>query len=302
VGGAAVFSFGAIALGPVVLGFSVEDAGLLVGLVGYAIWWAYELRRGSKVSQLALGTHILIYGLLAAYVWSSGVLALYRDGLTASVTRATLFLVPVTVPFLVSMVLGHRFASKRLVVERTPSGRWTYRGAAAVPFLWLLLWLVRLGLEDGPLRGYSVFTGPWLGVPAPSSVSALVFGATVGVVVGIYFVSFGFLIGFSVAVWRSFRHTRHAFEARLPTWEAGRGTPVSVEPFSPGSPTWTFRPPDAGPYHLSGARGVGPGPSGRPAAGVAAWQGPTTGPGGRPSGPTGPDPRTTTPAKRARGR
>jgi hypothetical protein len=202
------------------------------------------------------------------------------------------------------MVLGHRFATRRLVVERTPTGRWTYRGAAAVPFLWLLLWLVRLGLEDGPLRGYSVFTGPWLGVPAPASVPAWLFGTTVGLVVGIYFVSFGFLIGFSAAVWGSFRRSRHAFESGLPSWEAGAGKPVWVEPFSTGSPTWTFHPPEVGPYHISGARGVSRDPGARPTAGVAAWRGPATGTGGRegPTGPTPPDPRTAPSPKRARDR
>lgn len=291
-------------MGPVVFTVSVEDAGLLVGLVGYALWWAYELHRGSRVSQVALGTHILIYALLAAYVWSSGVLAFYRDGLTPNLVRASWFLVPVGVPFIVSMVLGHRFAARRLVVEREPTGRWTYRGAAAVPLLWLLLWLVRLGLEDGPLRGYSVFTGPWLGVPAPASVPAVVFGTTVGLVVGLYFVSFGFLIGFSAAIWRGFRRTRHAYESGLPSWEAGAGRPVSVEPFSPASPTWTYQPPGSGPYAISGARAVARAPPGRPTAGVAAWRGPATGPEGQdgPTGPTLPDRRTTPSGKGARGR
>ncbi len=275
-GGVAIFSFGAVALGPLVFIFTVEDAVLLVGLVGYAIWWAYELHRGSTVSRPALGMHILIYGLLAAYVFSSGVLALSRAGLTPNLLRASWYLVPVGVPFLVSMAAGHRFAARRLVVERTATGRWTYRGAAAVPFLWLLLWLVRLGLEDGPLKGYSVFTGPWLGVAAPASVPALTFGVVVSVVVGVYFVSFGFLIGFSAAVWGSFRRTRSALEAGLPASRARAARPVSVEPFSGGSPRWAPQTPGLGSYNISGARTPAMGSSTRPVAGTSAQRGPSS--------------------------
>ena len=269
-GGVAIFSFGAVALGPLVFIFTVEDAVLLIGLVGYAIWWAYELHRGSKISRLALGMHILIYALLAAYVFSSGVLALSRAGLTPDFLRASWYLVPVGLPFLVSIAVGYRFARRRLVVERSTAGRWTYRGAAAVPFLWLFLWLVRLGLEDGPLRGYSVFTGPWLGVPAPTAVPALTFGVVVSVVVGVYFVSFGFLIGFSVAVWGSFRASRRAFEAELPARGAPAGRPISVEPFSGGSPKWAPHVPPAGSYQTSGALSAGAGLAGRPGVGLTA--------------------------------
>ena len=234
--GVAIFSFGPVALGPLVFIFTVEDAVLLVGLVGYAIWWAHELHRGSTALRPALGMHLLIYGLLAAYVFSSGVLALSRAGLTPNLLRASWYLVPVEVPFLVSIAAGHRFAAHRPVVERIATGRWTHRGAAAVPFLWLLLWLVRLGLEDGPLKGYSVFTGPWLGVAAPASVPALTFCVVLSVVVGVYFLSFGFLIGFSAAVRGSFRRTRSAFEAELPARRAPAARPASIEPFSGGSP------------------------------------------------------------------
>lgn len=281
----------AVSVGGLPFGLTLEDAVLLVGLVGYATWWAIELRRGSKISRPALAFHITIYCLFALWVWASGVVALYRDGLASNSYFALTFLFFLPIPFIVALVGGYRFARRRLVFDRSEAGRWTYHGAAAVPVLWVVLWFVRLGLEDRILHGYSVFTGPFLGAAAPAVVPVLTFGLTVTFVVGLYFVSFGFLIGFSLAVWGSYHSSRKEFESGLPAWNSRTGwTPP---PGEAASPRWVPAMNNGGNYGISGARAAG-GP-------VRAWES-NLRPGVASPGPhaASPGPRPKAPPNRAR--
>lgn len=246
--------FSALSIGGLPFGLTLEDAVLLVGLVGYASWWAIELRRGSKISRLALAFHITIYCLFALWVWASGIVALYRDGLASNPYFALTFLFLVPIPFIVALVVGYRFARRRLVFDRSEAGRWTYHGAATVPVLWVLLWFVRLGLEDGVLHGYSVFTGPFLGAAAPAAVPVLTFGLTVTFVVGLYFGSFGFLIGFSLAVWGRYHSSRKEFESGLPAWNSRTGWTPSQGGSASAPPRWVPTLNGGGSYGVSGAR------------------------------------------------
>lgn len=188
--------------------FSVEDAVLLVLLVGYASWWAHDLRRGTAVHRVSLAMHILVYAVLSFYVLLMGAYAL---GLSHADLAASGFyeilLLPVV--FILATGSGYRFARRKLTVMHAPDGRWLYRGATVVPVIWLLLWGIRLAIEDGLLNGYSVFL-PFLGdAPAKAhTVAPTTFDLGVGTIVILYFVSFGVMTGLSIAAWAVFRRAR----------------------------------------------------------------------------------------------
>lgn len=247
--------------------FTLEDGILLVGLVGYAAWWAYDLRKGTKLSRLSLGSHITIYALFAVWVWLSGLVALYYDGLTHDRILGLSYVFLVPIPFIAATVGGLRFARRRLVVHPSSTGGWTYRGAAAVPLLWLAIWFIRIGLEDGLLGGYSVFTSPFLAAHTPAGVAPVTFAAVVLSIVDLYFISFGFLIGFTLAVWGRFRRERKELEMPHPAWTGGGavGTPAAT---APAAARWIPRAPTQGPFGVSAARVVEPGY--RPASGAGA--------------------------------
>ena len=192
------------------MAFSLEDGVLLVLLVGYAGWWAYDLRRGATGLRATFALHNLVYPQLA---YNELMMGAYSLGLAhASLAASGLYeLVGLPVVFILATASGYWFSRPRLTVEFAPDGRWRYRGAVAVPLIWLVLWGLRLGIEDGLLNGYSVFLPFGTGAAArAASVPPLTFDLGVGVIVLLYFVSFGVMTGLSIGAWAAYRRARRS--------------------------------------------------------------------------------------------
>jgi hypothetical protein len=211
-----------------VVNLSISDIILLPVLVGYTVWWSYDLRKGSRIHVSTLFLHIIIYGLAAFYIWavSLGEIVL-AGGSSSSVSWVwSLVLSGVGV---VAAEAGMWYGQRRMVVERTAGGRWSYRGPVLISLFWLALYLTRFGLEDGLIGGYSVFLPPGIGPPA-----GVTLGTFVGVVLlvaSLYLASFGFLLGITIAIRQ--HHRRSAGSA------AGLGAPSAVPRFpvpEPGRP------------------------------------------------------------------
>jgi hypothetical protein len=205
-----VLSFDVIHQGPVRV--SLGDLVLLGVLVGWAIRWSHGLRHGSVVRGWWLGLEIVAYSALSFWVWLTTYISwnLIASGWVAPSIRTLgliwFFLTVATV--FVGGRIGSRLARNELTVDRSTAGSWLVRGAIGAPVLWLVLWLVRMALEDGLLYGYSVF----LPIQAVPAVSALTFFSVVFAVGELYLLGFGTMMGFSWRTWRLYRARK-----KLPT-------------------------------------------------------------------------------------
>ncbi len=104
---------------------------------------------------------------------------------------------------------GLRYGRRRIVVYRAPTGLTHFRGPIELALLWFVLYVARFLLEDLLLGGFSVFFQPFYGRPPsgpPAGVSLELFAIVVIAVAGLYLVSFGALLGISLAVWGHHRH------------------------------------------------------------------------------------------------
>ncbi len=192
------------------VGFSFTDVLLLPALIGYTIWWAFDLRKGARVRRSTLALHLVVYGLAAFYVWavSLGEIVL-AGGSSSDLTWVwTMLLSAVAV---VAAEVGIWYGEHRMVVERRAEGGWHYRGPILIALFWFGLYAIRFGLEDGVLGGYSVFLPPGPGPPAGVSLDAFI--DTVLVVASLYLVSFGFLLGITGSIWR--HHQRSLTDGSL---------------------------------------------------------------------------------------
>lgn len=210
---------------------SIADLVLLPVLIGYTIWWTYDLRKGARVRRSTLGLHLVVYGLAAFYVWavSLGEIVL-AGGASGSVTWIwTLALSAVGV---VAAEAGMWYGEHHMVVERAEGGRWHYRGPVAIAIFWLGLYLARFGLEDGLLGGYSVFLPP--GPGPPPAVSLGTFLGTVLLVASLYLVSFGFLLGITLSIWH---HHRRLLATAAPVRESSTAKGPSSFAAVPPSPS-----------------------------------------------------------------
>ena len=209
------------------VGISFTDILLLPVLIGYTIWWTYDLRRGSRIHRWTLALHLLVYGLAAFYIWAVSLGEIVEAGGSSSVLTWVWTLV-LTLVGVIAAEIGIWYGNQRMIVERTESGAVRLRGPIVIAVFWLALYLTRFGLEDGVLGGFSVFLPPG---PAPSSVPLGTFEGVVLTVASLYLVSFGFLLGVSVAVWNHHAHLAKGTAARNPVPPSADTT--SAAPASP---------------------------------------------------------------------
>ena len=204
--------------GPLGAAISLSDLLLLPALIGYTIWWLFDLRKGTHIRRWTLGLHIIVYGLAAFYIWAVSLGEIVLAGATTS-ALTWVWTIVLTSVGIAAMEVGSWYGERRIVLERGARGGWRYRGPMAIAILWLGLYLTRFGLEDGLLSGYSVFlpTGA-----APSDVPLGTFIGVVLVVASLYLVSFGFLLGISLAVWG---HHRRANLVSVPSAGDPGGAP-----------------------------------------------------------------------------
>jgi hypothetical protein len=236
------------------------DIILLPVLIGYTIWWTYDLRRGTRVQRWTLGLHIVVYGLAAFYIWAVSLGEIVLSGDTSS-SLTWVWTIVLTLVGVVAAEAGIWYGEHRMVVERAVSGGWHYRGPVLIAVFWLALYAARFSLEDGLLGGYSVFLPPGPGPPAGVTLGTFI--GVVLVVASLYLVSWGFLLGISLAVWG---HHRHMLDlvAKVPAVRsegtAPPGCPPPVAAPSPTAPVTTSFPWAAAPEAGTGLGG-GPSPS-----------------------------------------
>jgi hypothetical protein len=217
---------------------SPEDLVLLIALIGYTTWWASDLRKGARVRRWALGLHLVVYGLAAFYIWAVSLGEIGIAG-AASSSLSWLWTLVLTTVAVVGTESGLWYGRRRVVVERTETGAWRYRGPVNIALFWLSLYLIRFTLEDGLLGGYSVFLPAGA---APSGIPLTTFVEVVLLVASIYLLSFGFMLGISIDLW--IRHGKAnaapapTAPAPSPTSEAPRGaytvpTTLELRPYGP---------------------------------------------------------------------
>jgi hypothetical protein len=202
--------------------FTVEDVVLLFVLVGYAAWWSYDLRHGSAFHRPYLVLHVLVYSFFAFWTFDSWIIELAAAG-AGGVELVGLGTLTLPVAIVAAAHRGLRYGREKVSVERSETGGWRYRGSAGVTAYWLLLWVVRLIVEDGFLRGFSVFSSAYYArfnpanIVVPAGVSPIEFIWLVSLVELLYLVSFGVMIGFTLGIWSSFRRGRAAAKSSAPT-------------------------------------------------------------------------------------
>ena len=170
---------------------------LPVALIGYTIWWAYTLRKGSKIHRSTLALHILVYGFAAFYVYLVSFTEFYADGDTLQLT-GVLWMVGALAITYTAVRVGMWYGARTLAVHRTETGEWHLRGPIEIAVFWASLFAVRMSLETFVLGGYSVLFPIY---PLPSGISDQAFASVVILIASLYLVSFGFLSGISITEW-----------------------------------------------------------------------------------------------------
>jgi hypothetical protein len=190
---------------------------LVAACLGFFAFWAWRLRKGIRVRLWFLALFAWFYEILFILVLEEVLrLPWGRLALVAAILDLVLFAVGV--------VPGYRYAMRTTTFDRTPQGKWVYRGKIAIPTAWLSLFLFRFGVELALLGRVYLFT------PTPSaSVAIPTFGATLLAVDFLFAASTGLVMGETVAIWMAY-HTqkersmpvRRPLDASEPT-----GPPVS---------------------------------------------------------------------------
>lgn len=204
------------------------DLLLLPVLIGYTLWWSYDLRKGARVRRWTLGLHIAVYGLAAFWVWLFSLDEITWAGGTDQVIWIWLLGLPLLL-YLAARA-GLRYGRRRITVYALGNTGLRYRGPVGIALFWFALYVIRLGLEDGLLGGFSVFFPIWTlptGSP-PDGLPIFTFASVVLVVACLYLLSFGFLLGITLAVWGHRRRAVHAV--------AAGGPPRIVESAAPPPP------------------------------------------------------------------
>jgi hypothetical protein len=186
-------------------------------IVGYTIWWAYTLRRGSKIHRSTLALHIAVYGLAAVYIYEISFYELYSQGVRTEVVGVVWMLLALAIAY-TAVRIGILFGTRLLQVVQTESGHWQLRGPFEIAIFWGVLYSIRYLMEYFLLQGYSVFFPIH---PLSGSVTGQTFSAVVVTVASLYLVSFGFLLGVSIAEWLIHGEMLEYAEAAAPSSSTG---------------------------------------------------------------------------------
>lgn len=156
---------------------------LLSAVLIFFAWWAWKLRKGIHL-QLWVVALFAVFYILVFLLVEAEVLRLPWG----IVSRGASFFDVIL--FIAGAIPAFRYISRTTVFERSPAGRWTYRGRIWIPFLWLALFLLRYGVELALLGRVYLFTPtPNHTVPIPTFAVALIavdalFAASTGLVMG----------------------------------------------------------------------------------------------------------------------
>lgn len=201
---------------------SAGDTALLLILVAACLsffaFWAWRLRKGIRVRLWFVALFAWFYEILFLVVLEEVLrLPWGRLALIAGIVDLLLFAVGV--------VPGYRYTMRTTTFDRTPKGKWVYRGKIAIPAAWLSLFLFRYGVELALLGRVYLFT------PTPSvSVAIPTFAIALLAVDFLFAASTGLVMGETVAIWMAY-HTQKARSMPLRDPRNGSGpTPPPVSP------------------------------------------------------------------------
>jgi hypothetical protein len=186
---------------------------ILVGAAtGFFAFWAWRLRKGIRVRLWFVALFAWLYELLFLGVLEEVLrLPWGRVALGAGLLDLVLFAAFV--------VPGFQYTLRTTTFDRTPAGRWLYRGGLALPAVWLSLFLLRYGVELALLGQVYLFT------PYPSTAVAIpTFAAALIAVDALFAASTGLVMGDSVGIWWAY----HAEKVRLAA--LSRALPQSPSP------------------------------------------------------------------------
>jgi hypothetical protein len=166
-------------------------------LVAYTIWWSYTLRQGSKINRWTLALHIGVYGVAAAYIYTISWFEFYWAGDRVQVVGVLWMLSALAIAY-TAVRLGIWYGARNLQVIQSEGGHWHLRGPIEIAIFWGTLFAIRYALETFVLQGYSVLFPL---DPLPAGVTVQDFATVVIVIASLYLLSFGFLLGVSIAEW-----------------------------------------------------------------------------------------------------
>jgi hypothetical protein len=170
---------------------------LVAACLGFFAFWAWRLRKGIRVRLWFLALFAWFYEILFILVLEEVLrLPWGRLALVAGIVDLGLFAVGV--------VPGYRYAMRTTTFDRTPKGKWLYRGKIAIPAAWLSLFLFRYGVELALLGKVYLFT-----VTPSASVAIPTFAAALLAVDFLFAASTGLVMGETVAIWMAY-HTQKA--------------------------------------------------------------------------------------------
>jgi hypothetical protein len=200
---------------------SATDLALLLILIAACLsffaFWAWRLRKGIRVRLWFVALFAWFYEILFILVLEEVLrLPWGRLALVAAIVDLTLFALGV--------IPGYRYTMRTTTFDRTPKGKWVYRGKIAIPAAWLSLFLFRYGVELALLGRVYLFT------PTPSATIAIpTFAAALLAVDFLFAASTGLVMGETVAIWMAY-HTQKSrsmpLEGRRDATEP-TGPPVS---------------------------------------------------------------------------
>jgi hypothetical protein len=199
---------------------------LPVLVVAYTLWWSYTLRQGAKIHRWTLALHIGVYGLAAAYIYTISWFEFYWAGDHIQLVGVGWMLSAIAIAY-ISVRAGIWYGARNLQLVQSEGGHWHLRGPIEIAIFWAGLFATRYALETFVLQGYSVLFPIH---PLPSGVSDQAFAGVVILIASLYLVSFGFLLGVSIAEW-----LLHAELSRRESSVPGDPMPVEGPPEAPAS-------------------------------------------------------------------
>ena len=194
---------------------------ILVGsALAFFAFWAWRLRKGIRVRLWFVALFAWFYELLFLLVLEE-VLRLPWGRLALGAGLLDLVL------FAAFVVPGFQYTVRTTSFDRTPKGRWLYRGGLALPVVWLSLFLLRYGVELALLGQVYLFT------PYSTTAKAVpTFAAALIAVDALFAASTGLVMGDSVGIWWAYHAERARTTPPRPTPDATAAPVPSVPPAS----------------------------------------------------------------------
>ncbi|MGC2288529.1 MAG: hypothetical protein WA688_01550 [Thermoplasmata archaeon] len=191
---------------------------LLSAVLIFFAFWAWRLGKGIRVRLWFVALFALFYELLFLLVLEE-VLRLPWGRIAIGAGLLDLVL------FAIGVVPGARYTLRTTTFERTPSGKWVYRGRLAIPAAWLALFLFRYAVELALLGRVYLFTPTYThAVTIPAYAAALI------LVDALFAASTGLVMGETVAIWWAYHAQKGKGVVPTGATDSRERAPPSIPP------------------------------------------------------------------------